>query len=466
MGLKEKKHSGVIFVNGKEHHLRGKNNAGSFVDAQANEPDARSLQDALPVKTVESAKSVEKIAYHPRTNHTDLRKPINQSKVSRRKMVDSFAPVSDLRAASFIHQRTLDKIKPAAKVPVQAVQDSVALEQDNYEESYSSEEKVILDLINKDDDTEKDLKAVEDLRTEIATPQEKEQVRVDQEVSSSKIEVKNNDEDDAVLSLAQRREQLHNARMQRAARIAKSKHISRFSQPQTEYNSAAETMANQDKKETEDVLPISVVSVAPKLQASPQQHFPAAKLPTREEFEAKKRAKKKTIVVRFLETTQNIQRGFSFSFGQRMLPAMASALSVLLVVGYISYLNIPNLAIRVAANRAGFDATLPAYTPTGYAFKGPVEYSDGQVIVDFAAKDNNKQQFAVIQKKSNMDSLSLLETHIKPQTSQYNTYKKNGLTIYTYNGSQASWVNRGVWYTINGHENLNESQLVQVASSL
>ena len=110
---------------------------------------------------------------------------------------------------------------------------------------------------------------------------------------------------------------------------------------------------------------------------------------------------------------------------------------------------------------------MPAFTPEGFAFNGPVQYSKGQVTIGFTKKDkSDDQKFAVTERKSNLDSLSLLESYVKPQSSQYATYEDKGLTIYVYGESDATWVNRGVWYTIEDANELSADQLIQVAASL
>ena len=284
-----------------------------------------------------------------------------------------------------------------------------------------------------------------------------------------------------------RREAKHQARLrERMARVEKSHSIDRFAhdnalQAQTAVSSQTNmTMPVAGPEAQAQFNPFASKkahdSPAPQVDESlnnQEQFFtpPNLNLQTREAekkkfFEQQHKAKedKKPSM---LNRMRNASEVFRLTFGQRIAPAVATALSFVVVVGYITYLNIPNLAIRVAANRAGFDASMPAFTPEGFAFNGPVQYSKGQVTIGFTKKDkSDDQKFAVTERKSNLDSLSLLESYVKPQSSQYATYEDKGLTIYVYGESDATWVNRGVWYTIEDANELSADQLIQVAASL
>lgn len=153
-----------------------------------------------------------------------------------------------------------------------------------------------------------------------------------------------------------------------------------------------------------------------------------------------------------------------FSKQPRLMTAAAGALSVLLLVGYITYLNLPSISMRVAANRAGFAATMPGYKPSGYALNGPVSYSPGQVSLNFNS-NTNSDKFTLSQKESNWDSQALLDNYVAKQTGNYLTYQEKGLTIYMYDG-KASWVNGGVWYNIHGSADLSSDQILKMATSM
>lgn len=153
----------------------------------------------------------------------------------------------------------------------------------------------------------------------------------------------------------------------------------------------------------------------------------------------------------------------------RRLPRLMSITTVsfalLLLAGYFTYINMPNLSVRVAAAQAGVNATYPSYHPDGYSLNGPVAYSQGQVAIKFAST-TGPQSFTVSQSKSNWDSSALLDNYIKSKAGDnYITYDDHGLTIYTY-GSNAAWVNGGILYTITGDAPLSSDQIQNIATSM
>lgn len=150
----------------------------------------------------------------------------------------------------------------------------------------------------------------------------------------------------------------------------------------------------------------------------------------------------------------------------RLSTVATSAAAAVLLFGYITYLNIPNISLRVAASRAGIDAELPEYNPPGFKFEGPVAYSSGEISLKYQASDNNSRSYSLIQKKSNWDSQSLLTNYVEEESSAHEAHSRNGLTIYTLDDTSATWVNAGVWYTINDNAELSSEQLLNIATSI
>lgn len=150
---------------------------------------------------------------------------------------------------------------------------------------------------------------------------------------------------------------------------------------------------------------------------------------------------------------------------QRVMAALSATLAVVLLAGYVTYLNMPLLSVRVAAVQAGIDANYPDYRPDGYSLNGPVMYSNGEVSMNFKA-NGSALAFKVNQSKSSWDSNALLDNYVTPKTgSNYVRYTERGLTIYTY-GTNAAWVNGGILYTIEGDAPLSSTQIRHIATSL
>jgi hypothetical protein len=146
--------------------------------------------------------------------------------------------------------------------------------------------------------------------------------------------------------------------------------------------------------------------------------------------------------------------------------AMSSAvLAGVLLGGFFAIQNVPNLAMRVAATRAGFDATMPGYQPSGFSFKGPINYNSGQVTVSFRSNTDTRE-YDLTQRSSNWNSDALLANYIIDENKQYQTYTDRGRTLYIYDGSNATWVDNGIWYQVEGQSNMTTDQLIRIAASI
>lgn len=140
------------------------------------------------------------------------------------------------------------------------------------------------------------------------------------------------------------------------------------------------------------------------------------------------------------------------------------ALSMMLLMGYMTYINLPNLSVRVAANQAGIDAKFPGYRPNGYRLAG-VNYDKGSVSLKFAA-NAGPHNFVITQQQTNWDSTAVKENYVKQRWGDdVVPYSERGLTIYAHEGS-AAWVNGGILYTITGDAPLSTTQVRSIATSL
>ena len=160
------------------------------------------------------------------------------------------------------------------------------------------------------------------------------------------------------------------------------------------------------------------------------------------------------------KTKSSLKRRFPRAFS-----VASASMAVLLLAGYLTYLNMPTISIRVAAVQSGINATYPEYRPTGYRLDGPIAYNDGQVNMRFAA-NAGPQSFNITEKRSNWNSSAVLENYVQPKAGKdYSTHTQSGLTIYSYDNS-AAWVNAGILYTIEGNAPLSKDQVLRIATSL
>jgi hypothetical protein len=150
---------------------------------------------------------------------------------------------------------------------------------------------------------------------------------------------------------------------------------------------------------------------------------------------------------------------------RRAASISSAVLAAVLLLGFFTVQNVPNLSMRLAATRAGFEAEMPGYKPSGFSFKGPINYSPGQVTVTFKSNSDNRY-YDVKQQASNWNSDALLSNFVIAEGKTYQTYLDRGRTLYIYDGSNATWVDDGVWYQVEGDSDLTTDQLIRIASSI
>lgn len=149
----------------------------------------------------------------------------------------------------------------------------------------------------------------------------------------------------------------------------------------------------------------------------------------------------------------------------RIIKVGAIAAIIVVLGAFYTYNNVPNLALRSSSSRTGFAASVPKYKPTGFSLNRSVEYQPGRVVLSYNSRIDNRS-FNVIQEKTTINNTDIPEQVLRGMQNYYPIQTKEGNTIYVYNNSNATWVNNGIWYNIQGNANLSARQLLSVASSL
>ena len=167
------------------------------------------------------------------------------------------------------------------------------------------------------------------------------------------------------------------------------------------------------------------------------------------------------------KTERHQQQEQKKSFFKRRGIVMAASLAVISVclLGYLVYLNLPDLSVRVAAMQSGIENAYPSYVPTSYRLQGLVKEENGTITMNFVKNDEGK--FTLIEKKSSWDSNAVLTNFVKEKWGDnYTVAKGQGLIVYI-SGSNAVWVNGGVLYEIQDDSgNLSTDDLHDIAISL
>ena len=178
--------------------------------------------------------------------------------------------------------------------------------------------------------------------------------------------------------------------------------------------------------------------------------------------QAQKVNSKQSMQIQFNEPKEK-QGGFFKS--KRFAITASMAVVALAILGYLVYLNMPDLSARVAAMQAGIEKSYPSYVPATYRLDGLVKEDNGRITMNF--KNDADDKFTLQEEKSSWDSAAVLANYVKKNWgSDYSIAKGQGLTIYI-SGSNAAWVNGGVLYIITdtgGH--LNSNDLHDIAVSL
>ncbi|MGH7196319.1 MAG: hypothetical protein ACREGJ_00955 [Candidatus Saccharimonadales bacterium] len=164
-----------------------------------------------------------------------------------------------------------------------------------------------------------------------------------------------------------------------------------------------------------------------------------------------------------VDEPKDAKKGF-FARRPRLGTILASSLALLVLGGYITYMNLPNISMKVAASRAGIAASFPSYKPDGYSLNGPITYAPGEVTVAYKS-NSNTEGFKLTQKASKWDSQALLDNYVMKQTDTYLTFQERGLTVYTFD-NKAAWTNGGLLYTVEGKAGLSSDQILRLATSL
>ncbi len=148
------------------------------------------------------------------------------------------------------------------------------------------------------------------------------------------------------------------------------------------------------------------------------------------------------------------------------LPQIATAcMALALFGGYLTYINMPGISIQIASAQSGVEATFPNYNPDGYKFAGPVQYSFGEVKLNFVA-NGGTHSYTIDQKSSGWNSVAVLDNFVTNDSNgRYEIEAKNGITLYSYD-NKVVWSNGGVLYTLKSDAPLSKAQLLDIATSM
>lgn len=248
--------------------------------------------------------------------------------------------------------------------------------------------------------------------------------------------------------------------------IAKSEHISHFAaHPQPlQHGTALSSLKRMDISPTKPVTSAIVTRTHAKVEKPVTAQQPTlSSRALKEQLIAERLASVET--PRGHKPVSHPKRRSLFARQPGVASLITASFAVMVLGGYLTYLNMPGLSVRVAAAQADVAATFPDYHPDGYRFTGPVAFAPGQVAINFEA-NGGTTGYTVTEQKSSWDSQAVYDNIVaKTGDKNYVTNSQQGLTIYTFSG-EAAWVNKGILYTVSGDAPLSNEQLLRIASSL
>lgn len=246
-------------------------------------------------------------------------------------------------------------------------------------------------------------------------------------------------------------------RLHRAKKVSKSQLISRFGDP-ISYSSVQKTEAVQAKplpkvKMTIDGHDDSVIEPSlPQQDDEPTDIFATA---------LSEASSHQQPALKHVKRQHRL--GKKVKISKRAISTLMGIFTVIALGGFITFQNIPNLQMRLAASKAGISASLPDYKPSGFNYKG-IQTAPGNVTVSFTS-NSDQRNFAIAQAASNWNSATLKETYLAHSGKPFQEHEDKGKTVFLYGDSNATWVDSGIWYKIEGDSSLSSDQLLQIADS-
>ncbi|CAN5700223.1 hypothetical protein BH23PAT2_BH23PAT2_04900 [soil metagenome] len=257
-------------------------------------------------------------------------------------------------------------------------------------------------------------------------------------------------------SVFQKRSFFNSSRFERAATATKSVTVQKFSHAQSALTRAIATTSSSKR----EIEPSPLPTIQPQqktgtpMPAQPQQN----------------------VIERGLQKAQSHENEpvKSQSFIEKTAPRLRLkpatlkyslvGLAIVVIAGFLIQLSVPRITMQLAATRAGISANLPDYKPTGFTLSSTVDYRPGHVALSYQSVSDNRS-FRVSQTESDWTSDTLLKNFVE-EKGLYQTIPDKGKTIYIYDGANATWVDGGIWYSVEGASSLNSEQLLRIANSL
>lgn len=149
---------------------------------------------------------------------------------------------------------------------------------------------------------------------------------------------------------------------------------------------------------------------------------------------------------------------------KRLAGIGATAALVAVIIGIIVTQNLSDIQLQMASAKAGFAVSMPTVQPAGYSL-GELTYTAGSATTNFQSNSDDRA-YTITQKKSDWSSMALRDIFVTGLDPYFETIQLGDRDIYIYNDSNATWVDDGIWYTVQSDGALSNKQLIDLAGSL
>ena len=149
---------------------------------------------------------------------------------------------------------------------------------------------------------------------------------------------------------------------------------------------------------------------------------------------------------------------------RHMLSAASGTLALLLIAGFAAYQNTPGLQLKVAGFRAGVATATPDFRATGFAYNGATA-DHSRLVIGLKSASGDYQLSEQKTNWSSQDMISQVSAVDASGQANYSTMQAAGNTVYRLGSTQATWVKDGIWYQVNGNQNLTDKQLAALVQN-
>lgn len=267
-----------------------------------------------------------------------------------------------------------------------------------------------------------------------------------------------------VPSLKKSAENVDERRMARAQRTGRSQHVRRFTTIQQNHPIARQRTAAAHTEVRRAPVTSAPVS-APRHTAGatgPGHNTAHTTQPQHTQHHTPRNADLFEAAIANAKAHEQPQHKPKRKTSSKILNITAGLAAFLVLAGFVGYLNMSAIEVRVASVRAGFSAQLPDYAPTGYAREGGIKAQQGVVAATYRSGSSS---YTLQQQTSDWDSQTLYDNVVAVSDEKSETVSGQGRTVYIY-GSKAAWVDGGVLYSMQTAGDISKDEILSIATSM